>query len=87
VDEVVLGALHGSQYTSDDFQQEIAEWFVKVLKEDLLWVRSLDAVQQRREALLEFQDHFHNRWIMSKYGYKTPARIHREKRTCSEAAA
>ena len=40
---------------SDDFQQEIAEWFVKVLKENLLWVRSFDTVEQLRKALLEFK--------------------------------
>jgi len=62
-----------------------AEWFIKVLKENLLWVRSFDTVEELMEALLEFKDHYH--WIMSKHGYKTPAQIHREKKTCAEAAA
>ena len=64
-----------------------AEWFIKVLKENLLWVRSFYTVEQLREALLEFKEHFNHHWIMSKHGYKTPAQIHREKKSCSEAAA
>mgnify|MGYP003366311865 FL=1 len=67
---------HGSQYMSDDFQNEIrflgiesspafvhtpegngcAERFIRTLKENMLWVRTFDTVEELRQALLEFRD-------------------------------
>lgn len=64
-----------------------AEWFIRVLKENLLWVRSFETVEELRQALLEFKEYYNNHWIMSKYGYKTPAQIHREKNPASKEAA
>ena len=33
-----------------------AERFIRTLKENLLWVRSFDTVEQLRQALIEFRD-------------------------------
>ena len=66
---------HGSQYMSDEFQEEIdflgmrssppfvrepegngcAERFIRTLKENLLWVRTFETVEQLRLAVLELK--------------------------------
>jgi transposase InsO family protein len=33
-----------------------AERFIRTLKENLLWVRSFDTIEQLRQALLEFRN-------------------------------
>ncbi len=56
-----------------------AEWFIRILKENLLWVRCFDSVEQLRAALVEFKDFYNNNWLMGKHGNKTPAQIRMER--------
>lgn len=86
---------HGSQYTSHDFQNEIAflgmtsspsfvrapegngcaERFIRTLKENLLWLRFFDTIEELRLALLDFQRRYNETWIVERHGYRTPAAI------------
>jgi putative transposase len=52
-----------------------AERFVRVLKENLLWVRHFDTVEELRLALLAFQRAYNQSWIIERHGYKTPAQV------------
>ena len=52
-----------------------AERFVRVLKENLLWVRRFDTVEELRGALLAFQRTYNQSWITERHGYKTPAQV------------
>jgi putative transposase len=57
-----------------------AERFVRILKENLLWVRSFETVEELRTALIEFKQLYNETWILERHGYKTPAQIRREQR-------
>jgi putative transposase len=52
-----------------------AERFVRVLKENLLWVRRFDTVEELRLALLAFKQIYNQSWIIERHGYKTPAQV------------
>jgi putative transposase len=52
-----------------------AERFIRVLKENLLWVRRFDTVEELRLALLAFQQTYNQSWIIERHGYKTPAQV------------
>ena len=52
-----------------------SERFVRVLKENLLWVRRFDTVEELRVALLAFQRTYNQSWIIERHGYKTPAQV------------
>jgi transposase InsO family protein len=52
-----------------------AERFVRVLKENLLWVRRFDTVEELRLALLAFQQTYNRSWIVERHGYRTPAQV------------
>lgn len=89
---------HGSQFISEDFQQEIAflgikdspsyvrepqgngiaERFVRILKENLLWVRGFQTVEDLRQGLLAFKETYNTRWRVGRHGYRTPEQ-YREK--------
>ena len=52
-----------------------AERFIRVLKENLLWVRRFDTVEELRRALHAFKDAYNRRWILQRHGYRTPAQV------------
>ena len=63
-----------------------AEWFIKVLKENLLWTKEFKDIEELRQALVEFKEFYNNNWLMGKYGNKTPAEIRKDKLGLCEAA-
>ena len=91
---------HGSQFISDDFQNEIkflgikdsasyvrepqgngiAERFVRILKENLLWVRSFDTIEELRLALLAFKDTYNRQWRIGRHGYRSPAQVREQQK-------
>jgi putative transposase len=52
-----------------------AERFIRVLKENLLWVRRFDTVEELRLALQAFKQTYNRTWIIERHGYKTPAQV------------
>ena len=53
------------------------ERFIRTLKEQLLWIRPFDSVEQLNLALREFAQRFNERWILGRLGYRTPAQHRR----------
>lgn len=89
---LILRHDHGTQYMSEDFQNEIRflgmdsspsfirqpegngciERFFRTLKEQLLWVRHFETLEELQQALLEFKESYNRRWLIARLGYKTP---------------
>jgi transposase InsO family protein len=57
------------------------ERFIRTLKENLLWVRTFDPVDELRVALLEFKATYNETWIIGRHGYKTPSQVRQEQLT------
>ena len=55
------------------------EWFIRILKENLLWVRSFATVEELRLALLEFKELYNHHWLIERHGYRTPAQARQQK--------
>jgi putative transposase len=53
----------------------VAERFIRTLKENLLWVRTFDTIEELRAALLEFARHYNETWLVARHGYRTPAQV------------
>jgi hypothetical protein len=51
------------------------------LKENLLWVRRFDTVEELRLALLAFRQTYNQSWIIERHGYRTPAQVRAEQTT------
>src|SRR5437762_1499840 len=52
-----------------------AERFIRTLKENLLWVRRFETVEELRLALIAFRQTYNRTWIIERHGYKTPAQV------------
>jgi transposase InsO family protein len=70
-----LGIQSSPSFVREPQGNGIAERFVRTLKENLLWIRRFDTVEELRLALLEFKDTYNREWIIGRHGYKTPAAV------------
>src|SRR5689334_10953616 len=52
-----------------------AERFIRTLKENLLWVRRFETVEELRLALIAFRQAYNRSWIIERHGYRTPAQV------------
>jgi putative transposase len=50
-----------------------AERFIRTLKENLLWVRSFETIEQLRQALLAFRETYNTTWLIERHGFVSPA--------------
>ena len=53
----------------------VAERFIRTLKENLLWVRTFDTIEELRAALIEFARHYNENWLVARHGHRTPAQV------------
>jgi transposase InsO family protein len=87
-DEVAfLGIESSPSYVREPQGNGIAERFVRILKENLLWVRHFSTVEELRLALLEFKETYNRKWIIGRHGYKTPSQVREEQIALAEEAA
>ncbi len=49
-----------------------AERFIRTLKENLLWVRRFDTIEELRQALHAFKDTYNRTWLVERHGYQDP---------------
>ena len=61
----------------------VAERFMRTLKEQLLWVRDFETIEELRLALLDFQRMYNQSWILARHGYRTPSQV---RAACAAAA-
>ena len=54
-----------------------AERFIRTLKENLLWVRTFNSVEQLRQALLAFRETYNTTWLIERHGFLSPAEYRR----------
>lgn len=64
-----------------------AERFIRTLKENLLWVRTFETVEDLRQALLEFQRRYNEEWLIERHGHRSPAQFRRDLEVAVPAAA
>jgi transposase InsO family protein len=55
-----------------------AERFIRTLKENLLWVRSFDSVEDLRAARLAFRETYNTTWLIERHGLRPPSAVRRE---------
>lgn len=82
-----LGAQSSPAFVREPEGNGCAERFIRTLKENLLWVRWFDTIEQLRQALLDFQRTYNEEWIIQRHRYRTPAQVRQEQiETMQEAA-
>ncbi len=70
-----LGITSSPAFVREPEGNGVAERFILTLKEQLLWVRSFETVEELRVALLEFKDRYNREWLCERHGHQTPAAV------------
>jgi transposase InsO family protein len=60
---------------------------IRTLKEQLLWVRTFDTVEELRCALLDRAELYNERWMIQRHGYISPAQRRRAHYAATEQRA
>src|SRR3954462_3493748 len=64
-----------------------AERFIRTLKENLLWVRTFDTIEELRQALLAFRETYNTTWLVERHGFLTPDQFRQRQRQTAAIAA
>ena len=64
-----------------------AERFIRTLKENLLWVRSFETIEELRHALLKFRQSYNTTWLIERHGFLTPAQFRQKQLQTAAIAA
>ncbi len=70
-----LGIESSPSYVREPQGNGCAERFIRTLKEQLLWLRPVDTVEELRRALLEFKVRYNQQWLIQRHGFRTPASV------------
>jgi putative transposase len=82
-----LGIASSPAFVREPEGNGCVERFIRTLKENLLWVRRFDTIEELRQALLEFQRLYNESWIVERHGYRTPAQVRADQLGAPAAAA
>jgi putative transposase len=82
-----LGITSSPAFVREPEGNGCAERFIRTLKENLLWVRTFQTIEELRQALLQFKEIYNNQWIMERLGYRTPAQGRKDACIAVEVAA
>ena len=64
-----------------------AERFIRTLKENLLWVRTFNTVEELRQALLGFRETYNANWLVERHGFRPPSAIRQDQLSPAALAA
>lgn len=64
----------------------VAERFIRTLKEQVLWVRTFQTVEDLRLALHDWLRIYNEQWLVERHGFRSPAQVRRELLATQEAA-
>jgi transposase InsO family protein len=65
----------------------VAERFIRTLKENLLWVRHFETIEELRLALLDFAAWYNTHWLVARHRHKTPAQVRADQQPAMDQAA
>jgi putative transposase len=82
-----LGITSSPAFVREPEGNGCAERFIRTLKENLLWLKTFDTVEDLRLALHAFQRQYNETWLIGRHGYKAPAQVRHEQQCAMATAA
>jgi putative transposase len=82
-----LGITSSPAFVREPEGNGCVERFMRTLKENLLWVRTFQTVEDLRQALVEFKRQYNEQWLIERLGYRSPRQARKDAGLLLEAAA
>jgi len=73
-----LGATSSPAFVRAPEGNGCVERFIHTMKENLLWVRTYQTVDERRLALIDFRQTDNENWLIERHGHRSPAQFRRD---------
>jgi transposase InsO family protein len=73
-----LGMASSPSFVREPEGNGCAERFIRTLKEQLLWVRAFDTVEELVAGLREFKTTYNEQWMIGRHGHRTPSQVRRD---------
>jgi putative transposase len=70
-----LGIASSPAFVREPEGNGCVERFIRTLKENFLWVRRFETIEELRLALHAFKETYNRTWIVERHGYQTPAAV------------
>jgi putative transposase len=67
-----LGITDSPAFLGEPETNGCAERWIRTLKEQCLWVQLHDTVEELRQAVAGFVDHYNCSWLIQRHGHRTP---------------
>jgi putative transposase len=67
-----LGMVSSPAFVRQPEGNGCVERFIRTLKEQLLWLRSFQNLEELREALRAFQEQYNEHWLIERNGFRSP---------------
>jgi transposase InsO family protein len=64
-----------------------AERIIRTLKEQLLWVRNFDTIEELRQALQAWRKLYNEQWMVERHDHRSPSQVRREYHAASQRIA
>lgn len=73
-----LGAKSSPSFVRAPEGNGCAERFIRTLKENLLWIRTFDTIEELQAALKQFKDDYNEKWLIQRHGHRSPNQFRRD---------
>ena len=73
-----LGASSSPSFVRAPEGNGCAERFIRTLKENLLWIRTFDAIKELQAALQKFKEDYNEQWLIQRHGHRSPNQFRRD---------
>ena len=73
-----LGAKSSPSFVRAPEGNGCAERFIRTLKENLLWVRTFDTIEELQAALQKFREDYNEHWLIQRHGHRSPSQFRRD---------
>lgn len=70
-----LGVESSPAFVREPEGNKAAERYIRTPKEQVLWVRTFDTVEELRQALLEFKKRYKRAWLCERHEPQIPAAV------------
>lgn len=73
-----LGVMSSPAFVRAPEGNGVAERFIRTLKEQLLWVRTFQTVEDLRLALHDWLRLYNEQWLVERHGFRSPIQVRRD---------
>lgn len=70
-----LGIRHSPSYVGEPQCNGVIERFMRTLKEQCLWIRRFETIEEATAAIRDFIERYNEQWMIERHGHRSPRQV------------